>query len=214
MAPPGRPKTTSTSQASRLRMSDWAPVSFTVAPGGAVVGARKKPPARGRGGSARAAYGGGPALVDKYQGDPGRHQASCPGLRLRFSDGTGGVKRADGGTSVTDLLEGAAGFVWRSGRLIDRHRLAHLFLGGERAPVLAALAAYQNPDGGFGNALEPDLRGPGSQPEPVEVAFWVLDEVGAMDDPMVAAACDWLGAGATPGGGGAVVLPSPRGDTP
>src|SRR4029450_8097067 len=122
MAPPGRPKTTSTSQASRLRMSDWAPVSFTVAPGGAVVGARKKPPARGRGGSARAAYGGGPALVDKYQGDPGRHQASCPGLRLRFSDGTGGVKRADGGTSVTDLLEGAAGFVWRGGRLIDRER--------------------------------------------------------------------------------------------
>jgi hypothetical protein len=93
---------------------------------------------------------------------------------------------------VTDLLEGAAGFVWRSGRLIDRHRFTHLFLGGDRAPVLAALAAYQNPDGGFGNALEPDLRGPGSQPEPVEVAFWVLDEVGAMDGPMVAAACDWL----------------------
>jgi hypothetical protein len=109
---------------------------------------------------------------------------------------------------VTDLLEGAAGFVWRSGRLIDRHRLAHLFLGGERAPVLAALAAYQNPDGGFGNALEPDLRGPGSQPEPVEVAFWVLDEVGAMDDPMVVAACDWLATVTTADGGVPFVLPS------
>src|SRR5215213_5122127 len=124
MAPPGRPKTTSTSQASRLRMSDWAPVSFTVAPGGAVVGARKKPPARGRGGSARAAYGGGPALVDKYQGDPGRHQASCQGLRLRSSqglrlrssqglrlrssDGTDRVKRPEGEAIVTDLLEAAA----------------------------------------------------------------------------------------------------------
>jgi hypothetical protein len=43
--------------------------------------------------------------------------------------------------------------------------------------VLAALAAYQNPDGGLGNALEPDLRGPASQPEPVEVAFRVLDEL-------------------------------------
>ena len=67
---------------------------------------------------------------------------------------------------MTDLLDAAAGFVWRTARLLDRHRFAHLFLDGDRAPVLAALAAYQNPDGGFGNALEPDLRGPASQPEP------------------------------------------------
>jgi hypothetical protein len=109
---------------------------------------------------------------------------------------------------VSDLLDAAAGFVWRTGRLIDRYLLAHLYLGGERGPVLAALAAYQNPDGGFGNALEPDLRGPGSQPEPVEVAFRVLDEVGAMDDPMVARACDWLVTASTPEGGVPFVLPS------
>jgi hypothetical protein len=110
--------------------------------------------------------------------------------------------------TVSDLLEAAAGFVWRTGRLIDRYRFAHLFQGGERGPVLAALAAYQNPDGGFGNALEPDLRGPGSQPEPVEVAFWVLDEIGAMDDPMVARACDWLATASTAEGGVPFVLPS------
>jgi hypothetical protein len=109
---------------------------------------------------------------------------------------------------MTDVLEAAAGFVWRTGRLIDRYRFAHLFLGGDRAPVLAALAAYQNPDGGFGNALEPDLRGPASQPEPVEVAFRVLDEVGAMDHPMVAAACDWLVTASTAEGGVPFVLPS------
>jgi hypothetical protein len=109
---------------------------------------------------------------------------------------------------VTDLLDAAAGFVWRTARLLDRHRFAHLFLDGDRAPVLAALAAYQNPDGGFGNALEPDLRGPASQPEPVEVAFGVLDEVGAMDHPMVAAACDWLVTATTPDGGVPFVLPS------
>jgi hypothetical protein len=99
--------------------------------------------------------------------------------------------------------------VWRTARLIDRHRFAHLFLGGDRAPVLAALAAYQNPDGGFGNALEPDLRGPASQPETAEVAFWVLDEVGAMDHPMVAAACDWLVSASTSEGGLPFVLPRP-----
>ena len=109
---------------------------------------------------------------------------------------------------MTDLLDAAAGFVWRTARLLDRHRFAHLFLDGDRAPVLAALAAYQNPDGGFGNALEPDLRGPASQPEPVEVAFGVLDEVDAMDHPMVAAACDWLVTATTPDGGVPFVLPS------
>ena len=102
---------------------------------------------------------------------------------------------------MTDVLDAAAGFLWRTGRLIDRHRFAHQFLGGDRAPVLAALAAYQNPDGGFGNALEPDLRGPVSQPETAEVAFWVLDEVDAMDHPMVAAACGWLVTASTPEGG-------------
>jgi hypothetical protein len=109
---------------------------------------------------------------------------------------------------VTDLLEAAAGFVWRTARLLDRHRFAYRFLGGDRDPVLAALAAYQNPDGGFGNALEPDLRGPGSQPEPVEVAFGVMDEVDAMDHPMVAAACDWLGTATTAEGGVPFVLPT------
>jgi hypothetical protein len=109
---------------------------------------------------------------------------------------------------MTDLLEAAAGFIWRSGRLIDRYRFAHLFLDADRGPVLAALAAYQNPDGGFGNALEPDLRGPASQPEPVEVAFRVLDEIGAMDHPMVAAACDWLVTASTPEGGVPFVLPT------
>jgi hypothetical protein len=109
---------------------------------------------------------------------------------------------------MTDMLDAAAEFVWRTGRLIDRYRFANRFLGGDRAPVLAALGAYQNPDGGFGNALEPDLRGPASQPEPVEVAFRVLDEVDAMADPMVARACDWLVKASTPEGGVPFVLPS------
>jgi hypothetical protein len=109
---------------------------------------------------------------------------------------------------VTDMLDAAAGFIWRTGRLLDRHLFAHQFLDGDRGPVLAALAPYQNPDGGFGNALEPDLRGPASQPEPVEVAFRVLDEVGAMDDPMVGRACDWLATASTPEGGVPFVLPS------
>jgi hypothetical protein len=63
-------------------------------------------------------------------------------------------------------LSAASAFIWRSARLIDRYRFAYLFLDGEREAVLAALRPYQNPDGGFGNALEPDLRATLSQPAP------------------------------------------------
>src|SRR6266540_3077715 len=72
-------------------------------------------------------------------------------------------------------LEAAERFTWLNARLIDRLRFAHLFRGGAAAPVVAALRPYQNADGGFGNALEPDFRGPVSQPATVEAALRVLD---------------------------------------
>lgn len=105
-------------------------------------------------------------------------------------------------------LEAAERFTWLNARLIDRLRFAHLFRGGAAAPVVAALRPYQNADGGFGNALEPDFRGPVSQPATVEAALRVLDEVDAFDDPMVARACDYLAGIAAPDGGLPFVLPS------
>jgi hypothetical protein len=107
-------------------------------------------------------------------------------------------------------LDAAERFVWLSGRLLDRHRFAHLFRGGDRAPVLTALRPYQNSDGGFGNALEPDLRAPISQPQPVEFALHILDEVDALADPMAGAACDYLATITTAEGGVPFVLPSIR----
>ena len=86
----------------------------------------------------------------------------------------------------------AADFLWRSARLLDRARFASLFLRGEREPVLAALRAYQNVDGGFGNALEPDLRVPSSQPAAVRSALEMLDQIDGFADPMVMRACDYL----------------------
>jgi hypothetical protein len=107
-------------------------------------------------------------------------------------------------------LEAAERFIWLNARVIDRLRFAHLFRDGAAAPVVAALRPYQNPDGGFGNALEPDFRGPVSQPATVEVALRVLDEAGALDDPMAAQACDYLAGITTPDGGVPFVLPSVR----
>ncbi|MFC4334734.1 hypothetical protein [Salininema proteolyticum] len=95
-------------------------------------------------------------------------------------------------------------------RLIDRLRFARLFHGGPSRPILEVLHGYQNPDGGFGNAIEPDLRGSASQPVPAWAAFQVLDEIDAFDDPCVADACDWLEATSNPDGGVPWVLPSVR----
>jgi hypothetical protein len=68
-------------------------------------------------------------------------------------------------------------FLWLSARLLERVRFIRLFRAGAREPVLAALRGYQNPDGGFGQGIEPDFRGPISQPLGVDFALRVLDEL-------------------------------------
>jgi|RhiMethySRZTD1v2_1073278.scaffolds.fasta_scaffold01351_9 hypothetical protein len=112
-------------------------------------------------------------------------------------------------------LDAAETFVLLHARLLDRHRFAHQFRGGPGAAVVAALRPYANADGGFGHALECDLRGAGSQPEPVEVAVRVLAETdggAALADPLVAAACGWLTSVTAADGGVPWVLPSVVGD--
>jgi hypothetical protein len=108
------------------------------------------------------------------------------------------------------VLDRAEEFLWRNARLIDRLRFSCLFREGGRELPIAAVRAYQNSDGGFGNALEPDLRGPDSQPEPTNLALQVLDELGATDDPMVPRALDFLVSITRPDGGVPFVLPSSR----
>ena len=73
-------------------------------------------------------------------------------------------------------LERAAEFMWRNARLLDRAMFAREFLGGPPGAVITALMAYRNTDGGFGNALEPDVRAPGSMPLHCEQALYVLPE--------------------------------------
>lgn len=104
----------------------------------------------------------------------------------------------------------AQDFVWRNARLLERHLFAYHFAGGPREPVLAALRAYRNADGGFGHGLEPDKRCPSSQPVDVEFALGVLDKIDAFDDPMVAQACDFLATITTPEGGLPFATPDVR----
>ena len=105
----------------------------------------------------------------------------------------------------TPDFSAAAAFVAASGRVLDRRRFQRLFEDGPAAPVRDAVAAYRNDDGGFGHALEPDCRAPGSQPAAVAMALHIMDETDAWDDDLVRGACDWLAAVAPAEGGAAFV---------
>ncbi len=106
-----------------------------------------------------------------------------------------------------DAFERAADFIWRNARLLEKYRFAYHFLDGPQSAVIACLRSYQNPDGGFGNALEPDKRYPGSTPIDVATAFHNLDDVDGFADEMVTEACDFLETITTPEGGIPFTLP-------
>jgi hypothetical protein len=74
------------------------------------------------------------------------------------------------------------------------------------AGVLDSLRAYRNADGGFGHALEPDVRAPESEPAATLHALEVLAEIAALDDPMVLDAAAWVASIADSDGGVPFVL--------
>lgn len=116
-------------------------------------------------------------------------------------------------TRTTSIdLPAAERFIYDDARLLERHRLAALFGHAPAGRVLDALRPYRNDDGGWGHALEPDLRGPDSQVSGALSALEVLAEVGATADPavtwLVAETADWLAAVALPDGRVPHVLPT------
>ena len=105
----------------------------------------------------------------------------------------------------TPDFNAAAAFVAANARVLDRRRFQRLFEDGPAAPVRDAVAAYRNDDGGFGHALEPDCRAPGSQPAAAAMALRIMDETDTWDEDLVQGACDWLAAAAPAEGGAAFV---------
>src|SRR5271165_1663037 len=124
---------------------------------------------------------------------------------------TPGAAPCSDGPMNTPDFNAAAAFVAANARVLDRRRFQRLFEDGPvlgSAPVRDAVAAYRNDDGGFGHALEPDCRAPGSQPAAAEMALRILDEADAWDEDLVRGACDWLVAVAPAEGGAAFVEPT------
>jgi hypothetical protein len=107
-----------------------------------------------------------------------------------------------------DRLARARLFLGLNARLLERLRFECLFDKAPAEPALRALSAYQNSDGGFGHALEPDLRGPESEPIPAWTALGILDELDAVRGPTLAAILRYIAKAEVTGGGLPFVFPA------
>lgn len=94
-------------------------------------------------------------------------------------------------------VQKAKDFILRHARPVDLARYRAEFEGGPKEAVALELKKYQNPDGGFGNALEPDNWNPASTPITTNDAIIYLFESGAIEDAgdMAAGIARWLKSG-------------------
>jgi hypothetical protein len=109
---------------------------------------------------------------------------------------------------MTIDVAAAETFVLTHGRLLERRRLRVLLHGEDSQTVLTTLAGYQNDDGGFGQALEPDVRGPHSETTATVTALELLEAHGTLGEPAAQQALHWLGTVARRDGGIPFMLPA------
>jgi hypothetical protein len=96
-------------------------------------------------------------------------------------------------TLSSAALDRARAFILVHARPLERALYAYHFESGSTQAVFEALAAYQNPDGGFGRGLEPDIRLPDSSAIATTVALQILRELDAASDyPLVQGAMRYL----------------------
>ncbi|MGE5123002.1 MAG: hypothetical protein ACM3H7_00670, partial [Acidobacteriaceae bacterium] len=91
-----------------------------------------------------------------------------------------------------DQLEKTKFYVFRQGRLLDRQLYDYFFGHGSREACLKALFAYQNTDGGFGNAIEPDISTPESSGIGAETALYTLDLLDCHEEKYISGLVQWV----------------------
>lgn len=98
---------------------------------------------------------------------------------------------------MNQTLKKARTFIYRNARPLDLARWQYHFEGGSKEAVLTSLAAYQNEDGGFGHALEPDAWNPNSSPIQTWTATEILREIDFTDNthPIIQGILSYLASG-------------------
>jgi hypothetical protein len=100
---------------------------------------------------------------------------------------------------TVEAFHRAGAFIITHARPLERTLFEQAFADGPSWRVIDALATFQNPDGGFGHGLEPDVLTPASGALSTSVALRRLAEVGApADHPVVVAVSDYLRATLVP----------------
>ncbi len=90
-------------------------------------------------------------------------------------------------------LERACRFIKAEARPLERALFAFRCSGAGAHSVYEQLAQFANDDGGFGRALEPDVRTPSSSALATALGLRILDEIETpIEDPLVRGAIDWL----------------------
>ncbi len=93
---------------------------------------------------------------------------------------------------MKDPYNRAKDFLFSEGRLLERLLFGVIFEGASPEAVGKLILAYQNPDGGLGHALEPDVRCPESHPLFIEIGLKALRSAGLRDPAIALPMCQFL----------------------
>ena len=93
-----------------------------------------------------------------------------------------------------DYYTAAKKFILKNSRPLDIARWNYLFEDGSKEDVIKVLKTYQNDDGGFANALEPDCWNINSTPLQTWVATQIIKEINLEDKthPIIKGILDYL----------------------
>jgi len=108
---------------------------------------------------------------------------------------------------MTIDLAAATAFMTTHARPLERRWFSHLTGATDPRGVVAALDAHRNADGGYGWAIEPDLRAANSQPAGALHAFEVLEALAPFTSDHSSTLCDWLESATLDDGGLPFALP-------
>lgn len=88
-------------------------------------------------------------------------------------------------------------FMYRNARPLDLARFQYHFENGSKEAVMRVLAHYQNDDGGFGHAMEPDCWNPNSTPLHSNTAGEIIRQIDFNDaeHPVIQKLLKWYASG-------------------
>ncbi len=93
---------------------------------------------------------------------------------------------------MTIDLKRARDYVYASGVLWERKLFAYLFQGEPVERLHQILLCYKNPDNGWGNALEHDMRCPKSNPLQLEFLLSMLTHLNIPTGDLLDGSAEWL----------------------